>query len=241
MNVAPLLEAQALTSVDSPQQLAREDDGVVPDGDGFSHQSSHCDPGRGEVLGGVQDCPRIGDAQCKTEANRKQEDQTREEADSPKVFFGHDLANCIGLEEERHVDCDGHEKRNDRCYDAGVVGRSRDIGIVERKPIVEVNPRTGVVNRQEKGAEETKCEGQKVEDVDWCSTLVLLREDGGDDEHDEACTELRAVVDSGADHVAVEVVDIHDGCSHWSDTVSHQESNVLGQVIEAAVGGRHLV
>lgn len=145
----------------------------------------------------------------------------------------------MGLEDERHVDCDCHQQRNDCACDAGGECRSRNLTDIAAEVGVELSPRAAVVEGEKKSTKGAENERKKIENEDRLAALRLSSEDGCDEEHDHACAELCTEIDAGLDWQEVPKVDVRYADSDCSDAICREERDVLGVRVEAACR-RHL-
>lgn len=157
--------------------------------------------------------------------------------DEKTVVLAHGDADDLGLQQERSLDADEEQEGEDGGGDGGGVGGSGHAGEVGGEEGVEFGEGAGEEEALEEVADEVEDEGEGVEDEDGGGPLVGFGEEGEDDEDDEGCAELCAVVDADLDAVEVEVVDFGDGDVE-SFAVAHDEGQGLAEWVERGIG-RH--
>jgi hypothetical protein len=200
--------AHSLAGHNSPEELPSEYQGEKPDRDGLSCQGACGNPLLAVICAVRHNCHRVSDAFCKTKADCVQENPASKETDGVVVLSLHDFADGMSLKDERHVDRDCHEKRDDSTCDTRGHVTSADAADIVAEEGIEFRPRTGEEESEEKSAKGAKNEGEAVEHVDRLVTLRLSSEEGRDEEHDQARAELRAIVNTGSDGVEEPLVDV---------------------------------
>jgi hypothetical protein len=145
----------------------------------------------------------------------------------------------MSLEDQRHIDCDCHQKRNNCARDAGGECGSGNLTDIAAEVGVELSPGAAAIEGEKKSTKSAENERKKVENEDRLAALRLSGEDGCDEEHDHACAELCSEIDAGLDWQEVPKVDVRYTDGDCGDAICHEERDALGVRVEAACR-RHL-
>lgn len=180
----------------------------------------------------AENCPHLENRKGNSPSNRVYRNDGGRDDDRVLPDSWPKVDHSPGLVHERTLDANDQKEGEDGRSDADVVVGSRNMAVVSAPEGKEVIEWGGIVNAQQGHADGADEETSDVEHIGESAKLGRGRHNEESEEHDEACTQLRAIVDANAGCLSMKRVDKRQGNRELSLAISGQEGNVLSERVE---------